>query len=256
MLALGLFLASAFPVAAQGMYPDGAVGLDLSFPQCGESVPTSDPASAPADAFGIVGVNEGKAYTYNPCLVSQVQALASQGMPVSFYLNLNAPNPARGQDPSGPNGECDPQTEVCTDYDYGWNAARDAFQYARQQLQSAGVDTLPTSWWLDLETSNYWFADPSRNDQVIQGAIDFLQETGRVANPDGDPSLVVGIYSRRSMWRQIAGPTYQPGVPTWAAGADSLDTATLFCDPVSFSGGPVWLVQLQGQGLDVDYACP
>lgn len=91
---------------------------------------------------------------------------------------------------------------------------------------------------------------------MIQGAIDFLRETGRVANPNGSPSLVVGIYARRSTWRRIARPTYQPNVPTLAAGADSLASASLYCGPVSFSVGPVWLVQLRSQGLDVDFACP
>lgn len=94
---------------------------------------------------------------------------------------------------------------------------------------------------------NYWSPDTLLNDQVIQGAIDYFQ--ARTDNP------VIGVYSVRSMWNQIAGSHYQPGVPTWVAGALSLLSAPLYCSGTSFTGGHYVLVQHWTGLLDEDYAC-
>ncbi len=51
--------ASAAPSAAPG-----AVGHDLSTPQCGRTLPE-------IGVFGIVGINGGRAFSDNPCFASQ-----------------------------------------------------------------------------------------------------------------------------------------------------------------------------------------
>jgi hypothetical protein len=67
-----------------------ALGFDISSPQCGGPEPS-------AQAFAVVGVNAGRAFSANPCLARQyVWALTSTSpvQPrVAFYMNTG--NPAR-----------------------------------------------------------------------------------------------------------------------------------------------------------------
>src|SRR5688572_3870318 len=65
------------------------LGIDISWPQCGKSVPTDQ-------AFGIVGVNGGLATTTNPCLKDQlIWASKSVGGTVQekVQLYVNTANP-------------------------------------------------------------------------------------------------------------------------------------------------------------------
>src|SRR3954452_12155896 len=65
-------------------------GNDISWPQCGKALPKGQ-------AFGIVGVNGGKATTTNPCLTSQLNwAAGSTGQAtdqpkVQVYVNTANP---------------------------------------------------------------------------------------------------------------------------------------------------------------------
>src|ERR1700716_3615906 len=59
-------------------YPRATTGYDVSYPQCPGLV------VAPDGAFGIVGVNGGKAFTYNPCLSREYKAAPR---PPSLYIN-------------------------------------------------------------------------------------------------------------------------------------------------------------------------
>src|SRR4030081_2953858 len=59
-------------------------GLDVSWPQC--------PAVSlgPAGGFSIVGLTNGRAYTDNPCLVTEWRWASSTGAPTGLYLVLNS----------------------------------------------------------------------------------------------------------------------------------------------------------------------
>jgi hypothetical protein len=213
-------------------YLPGSTGYDISWPQCPTSVP------APPFAFDVVGVNDGRALTHNPCLSAQQQW--GRGGFISLYINLNAPPPNDPAALSGPAGTCGSDTG-CLAYNYGFNAARDAYDYATSQGAAAGV------WWIDVETANTWDTNQFNNGRTIQGALDALATTGALA----------GIYSTPHQFGQIAG-SYSPGVPNWVATGSDFPTAVAFCDPShAFGGGRIFLTQYgDSTGFDRDYACP
>jgi hypothetical protein len=221
---------------AAGIYPASSTGYDVSYPQCGEAYP------ALPFAFGIVGVTSGRAFSQNSCLAGEYAWATKQGtIAAALYMNLNYPvGTTASEGMSGPAGNCSRADKTCQAYNYGWNAAQAAYSYALSQ----GAVSL--NWWLDIETANSWSAKTALNQQVIQGAIDFLRGQG----------VTAGIYSTKSMWNKIAG-SFAPGLPNWVAGASSLATAPNFCAPsYSFGGGRVWLVQYPSGAYSADYACP
>src|SRR4051812_3623416 len=229
--------------AAAGAAPPAPVstGYDVSYPQCGRRLP------APG-AFAIVGVNGGLPYSANTCLKTQFQwALTSSGTKgpkASLYINTANPGPAVST--HWPSGQHDPQ--VCDGtwstecaYDYGWNAAGDAFTTAAAALPA---QTPPSSvpWWLDVETANSWNTqDLSTNIEALRGYLVRLKDLA--------PTQLVGIYSAAGAWATITGaasassPLNGPftGTPNWVAGATA-KTAPTFCTR-SFTGGPVSYVQ-------------
>ena len=207
-------------------------GNDVSFPQCGGPLPSGA-------QFGIVGVNDGKAFTHDPCLGDLVRWAGPGG---TAYININAPN-GSGQGLDGPAGRCTGNNTGCMAYNYGFNAAIDAFDYGSSQGVASGV------WWIDVETANSWDSSTFNNDQTIQGAIDALTAKG----------VIAGLYSTSYQWGIIAG-AYAPRVPEWVPTGADFDTARSFCDGThSFgAGGIPWLTQYgtAGNAFDQDYVCP
>jgi hypothetical protein len=225
-------------VEASSIYAGNTTGYDISFPQCGKAYP-----SLPY-AFGIVGITAGHAFTKNTCFKSEYDwaGKATLSQP-SFYMNLNYPvGKTADKGLSGPKGNCNRQDKACQAYNYGWNAAQEAFSYAYSQ----GATT-STMWWLDIETANSWSPTTSLNDQVIQGAVDFLKSKG----------ATVGVYSTKSMWNAIAGSSFLPNLPNWVSGALNSTSAPSYCTAAyAFGGGTVQLVQYLNGGYDGVYACP
>lgn len=224
-----------------GYYTSGSTGYDISYPQCSSS-------SLPTGFFGIIGTTGGRAFTANSCLASEY-AWAQSGTTTapSLYMNLNYPvgsTASAGQ--TGPSGSCARSNKACYAYNYGYNAA--AYAFAR------GASS--TMWWLDIETGNSWSKTQSLNDDVIEGAVDYIQQHGATA----------GIYSTASMWTTIAGKSFQPGtmpVPggvqvgtfvaaNWVPGGSSSS-----CTGVAplYTNGQVWLAQYNSSPYDADYAC-
>ncbi|MDE2281571.1 MAG: hypothetical protein KGJ92_02215, partial [Actinomycetales bacterium] len=81
-----------------------SVGYDISFPQCGGTLPTGM-------GFGIVGVNDGRPYTTNPCLATEIQwATSSLAATPQFYVNTANPGPSNNT--AWPTTQTFP--EVCT----------------------------------------------------------------------------------------------------------------------------------------------
>jgi hypothetical protein len=210
-------------------YGHGAIGYDISWPQCGGAYP-------PPSSVAVVGVNGGSAFTENPCFGSE----ASWGGPVlTVYLNLNSP---QGSDSSqwgqGPAGSCALGDLNCESYNYGYNTATESVATAF----TSGHGT--RTWWLDVETGNYWTSDTAANDQVIAGALAAIESAG----------YGVAIYSTNYQWGQIAG-NYVPSVPVWYPTGTATSAPNNWCSSSSFAGGPVYLVQRAAGSYDGDYSC-
>jgi hypothetical protein len=237
LTALGLAAAPGSP--APKAIPHGAIGHDISWPQCGKAYPSGS-------GFGIVGVTDGKPYFGNTCLASEYAWAAATPGGAGFYMNTANPGVAstavKWYEQKSPNASCAPGHDAACAYNYGFNAAAHAVAYAQAQTgHSAG-----TSWWLDVETDNSWSAtDTAANLASVQGSIDFLQRT---------PGVVVGIYSTRYQWTRITGGAQLP-VPNWVAGAANVNEAKGRCTSAwSATGGPVVLAQAFG-AFDTNYAC-
>ena len=209
-------------------YKAGAEGYDVSWPQCAAPLP------APS-TIAVVGINNGTANTFNPCFRTEA---SWAGLNLSVYVNVNAPNPAvPSQWAHGPAGTCAPGDVRCASYNFGFNSTRGSINIVRAE----GFG--PHLWWLDVETSNLWSADPGTNAQVVAGALDAIaQADGRAA-----------IYSTTLQWNDIVG-NYRPGVPAWYATGAPLSSPQQWCGS-SFTGGPVYLVQGLAGPFDSDYAC-
>lgn len=234
------------PALASGPAP-GTTGFDISWPQCPSNFP---PTTAPG--WGIVGVNDGKAWTGNPCLSSEYGWMAARG-PSSFYINTGNPGTKSPYwTMSGPKSCANAQQRRSVNdagcaYNYGWNAAGYAFSLATAAPSSTS-SAQAASWWLDVETANSWDGTGAANSADIQGGIDYLASRG-VAS--------IGVYSTQYQWNQITGGYRIPN-PNWVAGAQSLQQAQQFCSAgtsYSFTGGPVTLTQYPSGNFDGDYAC-
>jgi hypothetical protein len=221
--------APAAPPQSVGTEAPGAVGYDISWPQCHGAFP------APS-TLAIVGINNGTAFTTNPCFKREA---AWAGLNLSVYINLNAPDPAHPEQfANGPAGGCPPGASVCDFYNYGYNAATNAMENVYLHGDA------PRDVWLDVETSNIWSADTWLNDQVISGAISAVQHAG--ATP--------GLYSTGYQYAKIAG-SFHAAVPEWLATGVGLAAPAPGCHTPSFTGGRVTLVQGYIGSFDGDFAC-
>jgi hypothetical protein len=232
VVALAAGLGPAHPAAPPRLL--GTTGFDVSWPQCPAQVPGTH-------AFGVVGVTGGQAFTVNPCLLPEYQ-WALSGAAAGVYVNLSPVTPGLREAIIGPAGVCLPVNLACQGRNYGANTVLAAVAAAR----AAGADRAPV-WWLDVETENQWPADAGLNRAVVLGAIDEVSALGHQA----------GVYSTAYQWSLITGG-FRPHVPVWLAGAADMGAAASWCadHSLSFTGGPVWLVQTLPGRFDQDLACP
>lgn len=226
------------------------VGIDVSWPQCDDRLPDSF-------GFAVVGVNRGRTYSQNDCLVAQLD-WAGRGTDV--YLNTANPGPDHSRFwPAGQDEPvaCDPRADdshACA-YLYGWNAAADGYArvlaaYVTLDWAGPGADRIPggATWWLDVETANSWRGDRSLNVATLRGAVDFL-ESMEVTE--------VGFYSTPLLWWRITWGTDEfEDYPAWHAGARDRADATDRCDREAFTGGELRMVQWVENGLDRNIRCP
>jgi hypothetical protein len=222
---------------ATDMTPAMEHGVDISFPQCASGIP----APAAQQSFAVIGVTGGKAFTHNPCFAAQYDWAVQHGFDTALYLNLNSPKgPTASRGNAGPLGTCQPSDSSCVAFNYGYNSAQDAFDYAQSEQATSG------QWWLDVETANYWSPNTTLNARVIAGAIKFFD----------DHRLAVGIYSVATMWRQIAGG-YAPGLPIWVAQSNKKVPTMNYCSAAyAFAGGVASMVQSRSGSVDLNYPCP
>jgi hypothetical protein len=217
------------PPQSVGTKAPGAVGYDISWPQCHGPLPA-------ASTLAIVGINNGTAFTTNPCFKREA---AWAGLNLSVYINLNTPDPKHPEQfANGPAGGCPPGASVCDFYNYGYNAAANAIENVYLHGYA------PRDVWLDVETSNIWSADTWLNDQVISGAISAVQHFGDTP----------GLYSTAYQYSKIAG-SFHASVPEWLATGVGLTAPAPGCATPSFTGGRVTLVQGALGSFDGDFAC-
>ncbi|MEA2687018.1 MAG: hypothetical protein QOE93_2213 [Actinomycetota bacterium] len=215
------------------------MGKDISWPQCPVGLP------APGE-FGIVGVTGGRPYTVNPCLTSQFEWAEATPGGAGFYMNTANPGGyALALDwyaQLAPDAACQPGNDGACAYNFGYNAAAEAFAYA----QSSTGASAGRVWWLDIELDNSWSdTDIVANRAALQGNLDFLQS---------QPGVIVGVYTTPRMWHWIMGD-YSLPLPVWMAGAVTLEEAIAHCGPeYSATGGPVVLSQWV-EDVDHDHVC-
>src|SRR5579884_3592913 len=151
-------LGSAQPAFAQSLYGTGDVGYDISYPNCSTTI-QAKASNGSSYSFAVVGVTGGKAFTQNSCLATEFSNAAVSTK--SLYMNLNYPvGTTASNGDTGPAGKCTRADKSCQAYNYGWNAAQNADQYASYQNAQASI------WWLDIETGNSWSPKTTLNAQV------------------------------------------------------------------------------------------
>jgi hypothetical protein len=210
------------------IYPDGAKGYDISWPQCGSALP-------PRATVAVVGVNGGWAFTSNPCFASEARWAGGN---LTTYINLNSPRGSASGWATGPAGKCAKGDLYCESYNYGYNTAKFSVRSAERN------GTHSKTWWLDIETQSYWSSRQAANARVIGGAIAALKADG----------LKPAVYSTTYQWDVITGG-YVPGTIAWYPTGIATSSPRRWCKQTSFAGGPVSLVQSANGRFDGDYSC-
>jgi LysM repeat protein len=214
--------------AQSNPYRHGAVGYDVSYPNCDAPIPA-------AHEFAVIGLNAGRPFTANPCFARE---WAAAQPPRSVYVNTAySETLLRHVTPDcSAAGRSQPLGGAAQSaYAIGCDEA--AFDL---QLLAA---TPPLAVWLDVEPDNTWSTRPDLNAATIKGMLDRL--LAQTSHP------VIGLYSNQSFWRQIVGGWTSVSLPEWVAtGAPDPPGC-----PAGFAAGPVWLSQSVAAGLDVDTAC-
>jgi hypothetical protein len=271
VVAVAVLVTAAFGVTGTASAAVSTIGYDVSYPQCGKALPNSQ-------AFGIVGVNGGKATTANPCLKDQlVWAWKSTGVArpqPKAQLYLNTANPGEyissvttwPRSGSTPYGTCDGTRTAACSWQYGWERAQySVASFFAPAATAAHVATTPATyrWWLDVETGNTWqTGDPTKpatvadakaqNRATLEGMTSYLSSRG----------AAVGLYSTGYQWDQIVGAGSVPttsnlaGRNSWLTGATTLNGAIANCaKPALTPGGHVALTQYVVNNLDRDHSC-
>ena len=197
-------------------------GYDVSFPQCRQSL------SQKYVGFAIIGLNNGRPFTTNPCFAKQ-WAWASQKTARAIYINVS-----------------DPGSGSATKR--GRDIGRDAL--GRMAKLSVPSD-VPV--WLDVEIDNDW-TNPSRSVTVLNQVLKSLSSAGHP----------VGIYSVPVHWFHIT-LSAPVSVPTWLgigkyeSKSAGVAAAKRACEQVNFGDRQPAIVQFvarYGSGwLDRNILC-
>jgi LysM repeat protein len=209
-------------------YRHGAIGYDVSYPNCALRVPA-------AHAFSVIGLNRGRPFTSNPCFASE---WAAAQPPRSVYINTAYSGTLfRHITPDcsavGRSQPLRPAAQRA--YAVGCSEAVTALQLLAARS--------PLAIWLDIEPGNMWSSQRSLNAATIRGILEHLLTQS--------PHPVVGVYSNASFWRRIAGGWSSLSAPEWVATGVPDPPGC----PSAFAAGPVWLRQSIDGRLDVDTVC-
>jgi hypothetical protein len=251
--------------------PAGA-GADVSYPECPGALPIGQ-------AFGVVGVNGGRADTFNPCLARELMwaVYRSTGITaeptVSVYLNTGDPGnsylgqevedwPNSGNTPFGP---CLPTFTFGRLFGPGQVSPACAFEYGYQKaamdvlwLRAAATqDGLPRKaraylFWLDVETTNSWQTSTELNWVDLEGMAYALDQAGVTR---------LGVYAFPPQWDEITGGAKMLAAGSldalldWLPVGGSLAAAESGCQQPPFVGATMELTQFPGGPFDADFAC-
>lgn len=243
IIAITIGLVATQPASAAPV--DEKFGYDVSWPQCGQILPSDG-------SFKIVGVNDGRPFYQNPCLTEQISWAATEA--VQLYLNTANPGPElssfwpTGQLEPKVCSEANPDTSDCA-YNYGYNYAAKAMEMATSSFQALGSTlNLEETWiWLDVEEENTWRLEyPSLNVASIKGAVYYLEKVAGAQK--------IGFYSVNSHWKTITGNTkIFSDYPSWLATASNAALSIERCmDKVGFTGGKLLLTQYIDPDLNLD----
>lgn len=276
MLAILLFPSVALaakPASGGGSSKPSAtselVGYDVSYPQCGKSLPSNS-------YFGIVGVNGGSAAAANKCLADQL-VWASQAKTGSNQsgkqLYVNTANPgeyisqistwpqvpldSNGDTPANPYGDCNGANDAACSWLYGWNRSIYTETVFKDAANSKGLDANTTNytWWLDVETMNTW--QTGSNDALVRNTA-AIEGFGAYYQSKGAP---IGLYSTAVQWGEIAGNNTDGisslnGLPNWRPSGASLSNAKANCSVAPFTaGGYISLTQYVIKNIDHNHSC-
>lgn len=246
------------------------VGYDVSYPQCGKSLPTDH-------YFGVVGVNGGNAASANSCLADQLvwASKAKTGSNQSkLQVYVNTANPAQdtsynwaswpttsydsnGNRPFNPYGECSGANDRACSWLYGWNRSIYTEGVFRAAANSKGLNSSTGDyvWWLDVETMNSWQSGTNealiRNTAAIEGFGAYYESKG----------ADIGLYSTAVQWTEITGNNISSssnlnGLPNWRPSGKSLANAKSNCGVAPLtSGGFISLTQYVVKNLDNNHSC-
>jgi hypothetical protein len=237
----GVVAIAAAPQVDPPALPSGSIGYDINWPQCASNGsakagtlpgPPGDAAGTTAYSVAVVGVDGWAVGDVNTCLAAEVawakHATYPSGShesgtpPYDLYMFLNSPSSDSTIDQKGPAGTCADYSgftwQKCLTYNYGYNAAIAAVQYADSEGAHSNL------WWLDIENDicapgmwndasngEWWSCDLSLNAVTIQGALDALRSL----------DITAGVYCTAVQWQGITN-RYMPtgGAPLlWIAGA-------------------------------------
>ena len=209
-------------------YAHGAVGYDVSYPNC----PFASPSSR---SFSIIGLNGGRPFTANPCFQSEWDAAQR---PRSVYINT-AYDPVLFR-------HITPDCAASGSSQQLGPAAQRAYAVGCSEAVAALTllgETVPLAIWLDVEPDNTWSSDLRLNAATIRGILEYLLTRS--------PHPLIGVYSNEAFWQGIVGDWTTLSAPEWisASGPDPPGC------PAPFAAGPVWLNQSVDGALDVDTAC-
>ena len=215
-------------IVENNVYSPGAVGYDVSYPNCTASVPSTP-------EFAVIGLNGGRPFTANPCFASE---WAAARKPRGVYINTAYSNAMFAQ--STPSCRADARSR----------SSRPAVQRAYAVGCSEATAALkllaplaPRAIWVDVEPANTWSSKRSLNIAAIEGLLDHL--LSQSTHP------LIGVYSDASFWHRIVGDWTSLSVPEWIAPAAQDPPGC----PSGFAAGPVWLNQSNNGELDLDTAC-
>jgi hypothetical protein len=270
-------------------------GNDVSYPQCGSSLPVGE-------AFGIVGLNGGLANDLNACFGpsssypsyaqselywAAASASGTTAQPkASLYVNTADPGDMYNGQPVGdwPTSGGNATYGACTTttvasggslYTVGQDSPACAWQYGEDRAaqdaswlteEAAAVDGQHPAvsvsdqagaypWWLDVETANSWQSGASGQQMNVAD----LQ--GMVAGLEAAGVTRIGVYSTSSQWETVTGGTTSAasgslfGLPDWIPGARTVSGAESNCSLAAFTGGQVLVTQWTSHGVDGDYSC-
>jgi LysM repeat protein len=212
-------------------YPPAIAGFDISYPDCTRTLPS-------ATGFMIVGLNDGRPFTTNPCFELEYAAARASASPASVYLNAAyAPSLIRHV-----TGNCTSAAEAQplsrrqrVAYALGCSEARTS----RRMLGGLPTATI----WIDIEPANTWSKHPQINRATIAGFVDTLLTQ--------DPRPIVGVYSSAAYWRHLTGTWTSFPLPEWLASGPPVN-ANGCATP--FAAGRVWLSQ-HATTRDHDTSC-